>query len=169
GALDAGDARHPSRLKGGRPAVTVEQGGAARDAETPDAAVEGFEGVLVELVNVKTTSACEAYPYSSNDVAAYMRDFGYFRVTGDVEVGDLFQTDPTFGGFWKSVPATSTERTCANTANKCEDSRQLDQTFTSLTGIVNISFDVYRLNPRTAADIPAELFVADGTGSCGTN
>lgn len=169
GSLSVSDARHPSRLKGGRPAVTVEQGGTTRDAETPDAAVEGFEGVLVELVNIETTSACEAYPYKSDDVAAYMRDFGYFRVTGDVEVGDLFQTDPTFGGFWKSVPATSTERTCANTANKCEDSRAVGQAFTSLTGIVNISYDVYRLNPRSADDIPAELFAADGSGSCGAN
>ena len=31
--------------------------------------------------------------------------------------------------------------------------------FTSLQGIVNISFDVYRVNPRTVEDIAAEAQV----------
>lgn len=164
------DARHPARLAGGRPAVTVEEGGVARDAVAADAAVESWEGVWVELVNVATEEACVGYPYAnaSNNVAPYLRDFGYFTVTGGAEVGTLFDTfDFSFGGYWKNVAANTTDRTCANVANKCEDSRAAGQEFTSLSGIVNYSYGVYRLNPRSAGDFqPPELFVAGGSGNC---
>jgi hypothetical protein len=171
GSLPVGDARHPSRLKTGRPAVTVEQGGVARAAETGDDATESFEGMLVELVNVETTSACEGYPFSNN-VTPHLRDFGYFRVTGGVEVGELFFLEQRFGGFWFTTPGSSPDRVCALTAEKCEDSRQVGQQFGSLTGVINYSFDVHRLNPRRVADIqPPSLFVAQRTPaeSCPTN
>ena len=165
---DAADPRHPSRLQGGRPAVTVEEGGVERAEVAADDAVESWEGVLVELVNVDTESACVAYPYSSttNNVGPYMRDFGYWTVSGGAEVGILFD-DIDFGGYWKNVAFDTTDRTCENLTNKCEDSRAAGQTFTSLTGIVNFSYGVYRVNPRSVADIqPPELFVAEGTGNC---
>lgn len=164
---DATDPRHPSRLRGGRPAVTVEQGGVARPEEAPDAAVESWEGVLVEFINVDTEQACVAYPYSSteNMVPAYMRDFGYWTVTGGAEIGTSY--DDSFGGFWKNVAFNTVDRTCENVVNKCQDSRVAGQTFTSLKGIVNYSFGVYRVNPRNVADIqPPSLFVAEGTGNC---
>lgn len=167
GALADTDPRHPSRLQGGRPEVTVEQGGTTRPAEAADAAVESWEGVLVELVNVGTDQECVGYPYSNmtNMVPAHMRDFGYWTVTGGAEIGTLF--DDTFGGYWLNVAFDSVDRTCENRVNKCQDSRVAAQSFTSLTGIVNYSFNVYRVNPRSAADIqPPELFVAEGTGNC---
>ena len=46
-------------------------------------------------------------------------------------------------------------------AHKCADSRLDAQTFTTLTGFMDISFDVYRLNPRSEADYGGVPYVAD--------
>ena len=155
GATSETDAKHPSVLRGGRPAVTVADGGEARDAVTAGSAVENYEGVWVKLINVETTEECVPYPF--ND---YMYDFGYFEVTGGVEIGGLF--DHNFSGYWLNVAYDSGERTCSNTANRCEDSRESGQTFGSIEGIINYSYNVVRVNPRWDADIDG-MFVADGT------
>ena len=118
-------------------------------------AVENYEGVWVKLINVETTEECVPYPF--ND---YMYDFGYFEVTGGVEIGGLF--DHNFSGYWLNVAYDSGERTCSNTANRCEDSRESGQTFGSIEGIVNYSYNVVRVNPRWDADIDG-MFAAEGT------
>ena len=150
------DANHPSVLRGGRPAVeAADSGGVSRDAVTASTGVESYEGVFVKLLNVETTEECVPYPY--ND---HMHDFGYFEVTGGVEIGGLF--DHNYSGYWLNVAFDSTDRTCENTTNKCEDSRESGQVFGFIQGIVNYSYNVYRVNPRFDADIDGS-FVADGT------
>lgn len=158
---DANAADHPSNLKGGRPAVTAT--GFERAAVAGDPDITQWLGVLVELKDVQTTTECIDYFMTNPD---RWQDFGYWEVTGGAEIGTLF--DRTFGGFWSGVQFAG-PRSCndAATTGKCEDSRENGQTFTSLTGIVNYSFDVYRVNPRTTADIaPDTLFVAEDTGTC---
>ena len=156
GSASDSDPSHPSVLRGGRPAVTAaDAGGATRDAVTAGTGVEAYEGVWVKLISVETTEECVPYPY--ND---YMYDFGYFEVTGGVEIGSLFEHD--FSGYWLNVAFDSVERTCDNTANRCEDSRESGQTFGSIEGIVNFSYDVVRVNPRWKTDIDG-MFVAEGT------
>ena len=130
-------------------------GGEARDAVTAGSAVENYEGVWVKLINVETTEECVPYPYNN-----YMYDFGYFEVTGGVEIGGLF--DHNFSGYWLNVAFDSGERTCSNTANRCEDSRESGQTFGSIEGIVNYSYNVVRVNPRWDADIDG-MFATEGT------
>ncbi|MBL91763.1 MAG: hypothetical protein CMH56_08145 [Myxococcales bacterium] len=150
------DANHPSVLRGGRPAVeAADSGGVSRDAVTASTGVESYEGVFVKLLNVETTEECVPYPY--ND---HMHDFGYFEVTGGVEIGGLF--DHNYSGYWLNVAFDSTDRTCENTVNKCEDSRESGQVFGFIQGIVNYSYNVYRVNPRFDADIDGS-FVAEGT------
>jgi hypothetical protein len=156
-ALFDGDA---SALLSPRPAVTVATGGEDIAAVTGSATINEWLGVLVELKDVDTTNACQGSPFSTP--SPHMRDFGYWQVTGGAEIGTLFYND--FGGYWLNVAYDSADRLCSNTANKCEDSRALGQTFTSLTGIVNFSFDIYRVNPRGLSDIgDNSLFVAEGT------
>ncbi len=160
---DVDDQKHPANLKGGRPAVT--EAGFEREAIAADPDIGKWLGVLVELQNVNTTSACVDSFTTSQGTPRY-QDFGYWQVTGDAEIGTLF--DRTFGGYWSGVQSTG-PRTCedAATTGKCDDSRAVDQLFESLTGIVNFSFDVYRVNPRSTDDIqPQSLFVAEGTGTC---
>jgi hypothetical protein len=164
GSASDSDPSHPSALRGGRPAITAtDAGGATRDAVTAGTGVEAYEGVWVKLISVETTEECVAYPY--ND---YMYDFGYFEVTGGVEVGTLFEHD--FSGYWLNVAYDSGERTCDNTANRCEDSRESGQTFGSIEGIVNFSYDVVRVNPRWKTDIDG-MFVTEGTpeAACASN
>ena len=150
------DPTHPSVLRGGRPAVTAsESGGYVRDEVTASSGVESYEGVWVRLINVQTTEDCVPYPYDNS-----MYDFGYFEVTGGVEIGGLF--DHNYAGYWLNVAFDSGERTCENRTNKCEDSRESGQVFGAIEGIVNYSYNVYRVNPRSDADIDG-TFVAEGT------
>ncbi len=158
---DANADGYPGNLKAGHPAVTTTGFESPADAADPDAAK--WLGVLVELKGVQTTKACvDSFVSNPNR----LQDFGYWEVTGGAELGTLF--DRTFGGYWKGVEFDGA-RSCtdAATTGKCEDSRELNQTFTSLSGIVNFSFNVYRVNPRFTADIaPSSLFVAADTGTC---
>ncbi len=154
-------------LRGGRPNNSV---GPVDDFNvTPAADIEQWEAVLVQLNGVQTTDACYPSPYNpggftSDPSDAFLSDFGYFLVTGDVEIGTQFNPylDTPFGGYWSGLMFDDPARNCDNTAAKCADSRELGQTFTSLTGVVNFSFDVHRVNPRSAADFqPNTLFAAD--------
>ena len=122
--------------------------------------LEPYESVLVELRNIETVNACVAYPYSNDDND--MRDFGYFQVgaSGDtvgVEIGTSFYDD--FGGWWRSPSDQDSpgpdyeERTCDNNENRCDDSRLMGQTFSSISGIMDYSYEVYRLNPLVQTDV----------------
>jgi hypothetical protein len=171
-ALFGTGGRDPAELKGGRP--TFADGDFVTGFEPPLEGVAAatnikqWENVLVELRGVTTTTACYAQPFrpSGSTDPAFARDFSNFLVTGDVEVGSQFFLPQAFGGFFDtSIPVT--ERTCENRAQKCQDSRVDGQAFTSLVGIINFSFDVHRLNPRSALDIDATPgFVQPGTGNC---
>ena len=156
GGAAENDPAHPSVLRGGRPAVAAaDSGGTDRDEVAPGSGVESYEGVFVKLINVQPTEECVPYPYNE-----YMYDFGYFEVTGGVEVGGLFAHN--YAGYWLNVAFDSGDRTCENTANKCEDSRESGQMFGFIQGIVNYTYNVYRVNPRWDTDIDGN-FVADGT------
>jgi hypothetical protein len=172
-ALFGTGGRDPALLKGGRPAF---DGGDFPGIEDVAASAEiaQWQGVLVELAGVQTTSACYAVPYSPSAGTPFARDFGYFLVTGDVEVGDLFRLEQSFGGFFLDNTANDipdTAKTCDNVADKCEDSRVVGQTFTKLVGVVDFAYDVHRVNPRNADDIDVSTgFVAANTpaGNCPT-
>jgi hypothetical protein len=164
-------------LKGGRPAFSDGDFSTgftpALENVAPSANVEQWEAVLVELKDVTTTTACYAQPFDPNTAVSndsFARDFGNWLVTGDVEIGTTFRFPQAFGGFFRddapnAVPLN--QRTCANAgASKCQDSRVQGQAFTSLVGIVDFSFNVHRVSPRSAADIVGPAFVAANTGAC---
>ncbi len=139
----------PSELKGGRPEI-ANGDFPGLEGIAPSATIEDWHGVLVELRDVVTTTACYSQVNGSTGTAA---DFGNFLVTGDVEISDSFNLDQEFSGFWFAdhVP-NNADKVCTNLANKCQDSRALGQTFTKLVGIVSVSFNVTRVNPRGSAD-----------------
>ena len=139
GNADAAAVNHPSKLQGGRPSDNV----------PPSDVVDGYLAVWVELINVETTNACLPSPYTPFGGAEFDRDFGYFLVTGDVEMGDHFEV--RFSGRFPEMTPVE-DQICANQNLRCGDSRSLGQTFTSLQGVMDIYFDVYRLNPRTVDD-----------------
>ncbi|MDP2344591.1 MAG: hypothetical protein Q8O67_26815 [Deltaproteobacteria bacterium] len=150
-----------SELKGGRPDIATGDF-PGLEGIPASATIEDWEGVLVELKDVSTTTACYSQVNATTSTAA---DFGNFLVTGDVEISDSLNLDQEFSGFWfpDHVP-NNADKVCTNLANKCEDSRALGQTFTKLVGIVNFSFGVHRVNPRGAADFEVTPgFVAEGT------
>ncbi len=179
-ALFGAGGRDPSELKGGRPAFADGDFNTgftpALEGVAASATIEDWENVLVELKDVSITTACYAQPFDSdrnNPGGSFARDFGNFLVTGDVEVGTQFFVPQAFGGFYRNdapnaVPTTS--QTCENAATqKCQDSRASNSAFTSLVGIVNFSFDVHRVNPRSASDYGGATFVDPGTGNCPAN
>jgi hypothetical protein len=154
GELPAADPRHPSRLSGGRPASDGNFGVAdgfdpPLEGTTAAAGLEDWEGVLVEIINAEVTTACYASPFMNSP-----RDFGYFLVTGNVEIGNLFFLSQPFGGLWGDVAVA--QQTCANVANKCGDSRTEGDVI-GVTGIINYSFNVHRVNPRIIEDLDAPL------------
>jgi hypothetical protein len=174
-ALFGTGGRDAAELKGGRPDA-ADGDFPGLEGITAAANITDWQGVLVELKDVTTTEACYAQVFDPNRNAtgdAFARDFGNFLVTGDVEIGDLFRLDQSFGGFFDSTRVPDNEdKTCANVAQKCEDSRVDGQTFTKLVGIVNFSFNVHRVNPRDAADLAVSSgFVAANTpaGNCPAN
>ena len=135
-AVDAPNS--PARLKGGRPA----------DSIPPSAEVESYLGVWVELINVNTTTDCYGSPYTPSGGSEYDRDFGYFLVTGDVEIGDRFRA-----GFAGRFPQGTDDAAQSCEDTRCGDNRSTDNVFTSISGVVDINFDVFRVHPRTIADV----------------
>jgi len=133
-------ANYSGKLKGGRPDQSI--------APAPE--VDSFLAVYVELANVTTTNACYPSPYTPQGGTEFERDFGYYLVTGDVEIGDRFRTG--FSGRFPEM-TDAADQICANQMNRCGDNRAADQTFTALRGVVDISFDVYRVHPRSTDDI----------------
>jgi hypothetical protein len=135
----------------------------------PGVDAEKYEGVLVELRNIYTIDdGCVGY-LSPNYPTNGLADFGFYRVAGNsspityhgVEVGGTFfpYTGDAWGGWWRSVssggPAYDA-RQCDDTAYKCYDARHPGQKFTSITGIINYSFGVHRLEPREVAEVICE-------------
>jgi hypothetical protein len=166
-ALFGDGGRDPALLRGGRPAF---DGGEFPGLEgiAPAAEITQWQGVLVELAGVQTTNACYAVPFSPSAGAPFARDFGYFLVSGDIEVGDLFRLEQSFGGFFVANTQDAS-KTCANVGEKCEDSRIVGQTFDKLIGIVNLSYDVHRVNPRDENDIDVSTGFVDAdtpAGNC---
>ncbi|MBN2360587.1 MAG: hypothetical protein JXR83_14115 [Deltaproteobacteria bacterium] len=161
----------------GMPEVTASQYNEARPALAPGVDTEKYEGVLIELRDVYTIDeGCVGYvntSYPSNGIT----DFGYFRVAGDpsptlyhgVEIaqGTFPYTGPEWGGWWRSAsqggPAYD-QRHCDDTDNKCYDSRHPGQLFTSITGILNYSFGVHRLEPRNVNEIVCSTDCAADVG-----
>ncbi|MCP4498866.1 MAG: hypothetical protein GY822_02730 [Deltaproteobacteria bacterium] len=163
GSVDAAAANHSSRLKGGRPVLQI----------PPSAEVDGYLAVWVELINVATTNACYGSPYTPTDGSEYQRDFGYFLVTGDVEIGDRFYAGfaGRFADGTDSAAQSCDDTRCDDTRcddtrcddtrcddtrcddTRCGDNRSTDNVFTSISGVMDIGFDVYRLHPRTINDV----------------
>ena len=149
-----------SSITSGLPRVPLSGDPVVRAALPEGTQTEAYEGVMIELRNVVALDACVDYPYNNNP--NQMQDFGYFRVAGNaettshlgVEIGTFFHHQ--WGGWWRSPinggPAYS-ERTCANTVNKCDDYRHPDQGFSSIVGFLDFSYDVHRLEPVQFVDL----------------
>ncbi|MBI5493888.1 MAG: hypothetical protein HY904_02610 [Deltaproteobacteria bacterium] len=106
--------------------------------------VEKWEGALVKLVSSTTTLACVPTVTNSTAAPACTRfDFGYFQVTGGVEVG-------TGQGSYFSGRCASTSCVCPNETGEHvpSDTRVLGKAYPSITGIFDYSFEVFRVNPR---------------------
>lgn len=111
---------------------------------------EKWEGVLVEARNVSTTAACVPTPNNSTVAPSCIApDFGYFRITGDVEVGT------GQGVFYADRCPTGSTCTCGGATVLPNDTRMLGQNFTSITGVMDYSFSVFRLSPRVPEDLVA--------------
>jgi len=151
----------------GMPAVTANLPyNDARPVLLPGADTEKYEGVLIELQDVYTIDdGCVGYVNTSFPTNG-ITDFGYYRVAGDaspttfhgVEVGGYFfpYTGTVWGGWWRSASAGGPAydaRHCDDTANKCYDARHAGQLFNSITGILNYSFGVHRLEPRNVSEV----------------
>ncbi|MEW5854396.1 MAG: hypothetical protein AB2A00_36815 [Myxococcota bacterium] len=128
-----------------------------REGVAPGSDVEKWEGILVELQNVTTTMAC--VPTPTQDTAApecILRDFGYIQVTGGVEVGTgqgFYFTE--FGACPSGAICTCDGANGTQTMDPNLDSREADKVYTSITGVLDYSFSVFRVSPRGDADVVA--------------
>jgi hypothetical protein len=137
----AGDAL--AGIATGHPGVT--------DCESPTPAgpdAEKWEGVLLTLQGVTTTLACvPTTTYNTSAPSCVMPDYSYFQVTGGVEIGT------SQGWFAVGQCPTGVTCTCDGPDRRPNDTRALGQNFTSITGIYDYTYSVYRLNPRGASDV----------------
>jgi hypothetical protein len=134
-------------LASGRPGVAD---CSSLDPIPAGADVEKWEGVLVKLLGLTTTQAC--VPTSTNSTSApacATQDFGYFKVTGGVEIGT------GQGVFFAGRCPTGSVCTCEGPARVPDDTRVLGKVYTSITGVLDYSFSVFRVSPRTNADVVA--------------
>jgi hypothetical protein len=106
-----------------------------------------YEGVLVRIEDVEVTTVCVE--------ATNGRDFGNFLVTGEVFIGNAFEY--AYNG--DLVPSTmcgsGVDCSCAG-MTRPNDMRTQGDRFTSLTGVMNFSFEDMRLEPRGDADLVLE-------------
>lgn len=114
-------------------------------ARTTDGA-NAYEGVLVQVANPSVTERCVDSSVSGND-----RDFGNFLLTGDVFVGNAF-TYAYNGDNVSSSMCGMIDCSCAG-MSRPNDMRMMGDTFSSVTGVMNYSFNVLRLEPRDDADL----------------
>lgn len=161
GNLEESDSKHPQVLASERKALSI-------DAETVSQVdrgelVSAYIGTLVEVKNVETVEACSAIALPFKGPTS-LSDFGNFRITGNIEVGTLFRHG--FGGLWPKKMANGS-KTCALRKEKCQDSRAEGQVFERIVGIIDLSFGVHRLQPRTDKDFsPDSLFVEQDRSAC---
>lgn len=116
---------------------------------SPSSARE-YEGTLVRILGVTVEQAC------FEDTS--QRDFGYWTVTGDVQLGIAFQ----YGYNGSPRPGTvmcldaggnpTGLCTCA-ARSRPNDLRRVGDTFQSITGVMDYAFDTHVLQPRDANDL----------------
>jgi len=108
-----------------------------------------YVGQLVQLKNPEITQSCAPVKKT--------QDFGYFKVSGNIEVGNVFTKG--FVGTWPENFKAS-QKSCKEQEkkSKCNDFRVQGHVFESLTGIVDLSFNVYRLQPRSLEDFEPNDF-----------
>ena len=94
---------------------------------------EPYEGVLVRVANVSVTNANPDGPTN---------DYGAFQITGGLTVANTF---------------------CLNYMNKATDQRKVGDEFEEIIGVVNYSYGVYVLVPRTNADLVLKTGGSEGT------
>lgn len=109
-----------------------------------------YEGTLVRILNVTVEQACFE--------DTLQRDFGYWTVTGDVQLGIAFQ----YGYNGSPRPGTvmcldaggnpTGLCTCA-ARSRPNDTRRVGDTFQSITGVMDYAFDTHVLQPRDANDL----------------
>lgn len=122
--------------------IVVTPADIARDA-SPES--NPYEGVLVRIENVSVTERC---------VDSNGRDFGNWVVTGPVFIGTAFTYEYN-GGFGPSTAMcnmASVDCSCAG-MSRPDDLRTVGDTFRSISGVMNFSFDEFRLEPRGPGDI----------------
>lgn len=160
GSLGREHDSHPSKLSSVRKGKQI--GEEAVEKVTGGDLSAAFEGVLVTLKNVETIEVCspQPYPFKNPNV---LRDFGNFRVTGGVEIGNEFTKE-----FVGNYPKAHFESTCSNREARCNDSRALEQVFSGITGIYQRKYDQHQLEPRGREDFdPPEVFVDELREECG--
>lgn len=105
------------------------------DLARTSATAAAWAGSLVRIENVTVTTACRT-----------PRDFGGWIVTGDVLIGSAW--DYAYNGMLCSGG------NCTCDANpRTNDQRTNGDTFQSIVGLVDFSFDEYQLQPRGDADL----------------
>lgn len=97
-----------------------------------------YEGVLVRIENVTVTNRC----IESNG------DRGYFEVAGTTIVGNEF--DYAYNG---GTPTDTSDPGPCSSRSRPGDQRADGDSFASISGIMDYSFNQFRLNPRSDADL----------------
>jgi hypothetical protein len=124
--------------------VIVDPTAVPRDA---DPKMNPYEGVLVQLQNVQVIQRC------TED--AMFRDHGNWVVTGNVLIGTAFIYD--YNGMIRPAGTQCDGRMDGNCScsamSRPGDMRADNDDFSSITGVVDYSFDELRLNPRGNEDL----------------
>ncbi|MEQ9496134.1 MAG: hypothetical protein RIT81_04725 [Deltaproteobacteria bacterium] len=118
---------------------------AADVARTSAPETNPYEGVLVEIQNVAVTERC---------VDSNGRDFGNWVVDGPVFLGTAFEYTYN-GGFGPSTAMCdmpNVDCSCAG-MSRPDDLRMSGDNFRALRGVMNYSFDEFRMEPRGDGDI----------------
>lgn len=114
---------------------------------TADPATNPYEGVLVQLQDVQVTQACV-----EDDMN---RDHGNWIVAGDVLIGTAFFYD--YNGDLRPSGTQCDNQPDGNCScaamSRPNDQRALDDSFQSITGVIDYSFNDFRLNPRGNDDL----------------
>lgn len=114
------------------------------------ASAGAYEGTLVRVLGVTVEQAC------IDD--ASQRDFGYWTVTGDVQMGTAFQYgyngEPRPGTVMCLDGSGNPTGLCSCAArSRPNDVRQAGDSFQSITGVMDYVFDTHVLQPRDANDL----------------
>lgn len=118
----------------------------ARDS----ASTHAYEGTLVRIENVTVTERC-----TEDDL---QRDHGYWVVAGSVLIGSAFDYDYNGDLRPSTIMCVDSEQeptglcSCAAMARP-NDLRNVGDTFTSITGVVDYAFGEFKIEPRSPADL----------------